>query len=376
MSRIRCEFLEGFFGVTPPAAQADPQGFVAGLDPPVIIDEVQRVPGLALAIKAAVDADRKPGRFLLTGSANVLLLPGVSESLSGRIEIHTLWPLSQGELAQKPDNFVDALFRTKLSIAGLAGEDWNQTVSRMAQGGYPEMLQRGTEERRHAWFGSYITTILQRDVRDITNVRDLGDLPRLLALVASRATSLLDYADLARSLSIPQTTLKRYIGLLEATFLIRTVPAWSTNIGKRLVKAPKILLTDTGLLVDLLGVDGSRLRTDGTLAGGTLENFVALELLKQRGWSKLQPNLFHFRTSSGEEVDLVLEDRAGNVVGVEVKASATIDAGHFKGLKVLADAAGDRFVRGVVLYGGKEAVPFGKNLHALPLSALWHNTAA
>jgi predicted AAA+ superfamily ATPase len=362
--------------VTLSAAQADPQGFVAGLDSPVIIDEVQRAPSLALAIKGAVDADRKPGHFLLTGSANVLLLPKVSESLTGRIEIHTLWPLSQGELEATPDNFIDALFKTKFSTAGIEAEDWNQTVSRMVQGGYPEMLQRQTEERRQAWFGSYITTILQRDVRDITNVRDLGDLPRLLALVASRASSLLDYADLARSLSIPQTTLKRYTGLLEATFMIQTLPAWSTNIGKRLVKAPKLLLTDTGLLVHLLGIDSSRLRSDRTLAGGVLENFVALELLKQRRWSKAQPNLFHFRTSNGDEVDLVLEDRAGNIVGVEIKASATIDASHFKGLKVLADATGDRFVRGVILYGGKEAVPFGKNLHALPLSALWYNAPA
>ncbi len=362
--------------VTLSAAQADPQGFVAGLDSPVIIDEVQRAPALALAVKAAVDADRKPGRFLLTGSANVLLLPKVSESLTGRIEIHTLWPLSQGELEQVPDNFVDALFKTKLATTGIVAENWNQTVQRMVQGGYPEMLQRLSEERRRAWFGSYITTILQRDVRDITNVRDLGDLPRLLTLIASRASSLLDYADLARSLSIPQTTLKRYTGLLEATFLIQTLPAWFTNIGKRLVKAPKLLLTDTGLLVHLLGVDSSRLRTDRTLAGGMLENFVALELLKQRGWSKLQPKLFHFRNSNGDEADLVLEDRAGNIVGVEVKASATIDASHFKGLKILADAAGDRFVRGVVLYGGKAAVPFGKNLHALPLSALWHHLGA
>jgi hypothetical protein len=357
--------------VTLSAAQGDPQGFIAGLDSPVIIDEVQRAPALALAIKAAVDADRKPGQFLLTGSANVLLLPKVSESLAGRIEIHTLWPLSQGELEETPDNFVDALFKAKFSTASITAEDWNRTVARMAQGGYPEMLQRQTEERRQAWFGSYITTILQRDVRDITNVRDLGDLPRLLALVASRASSLVDYADLARSLSMPQTTVKRYMGLLEATFLTQTLPAWFTNIGKRLAKSPKLLLTDTGLLTHLLGVDSNRLRTDRTLAGGVLENFVALELLKQRGWSKLQPNLFHFRTSNGEEVDLILEDGAGNIVGVEVKASATIDAGHFKGLKVLAEAAGERFVRGIVLYGGKEAVPFGKNLHALPLSALW-----
>ncbi len=220
------------------AARADPQGFVSGIDSPVIIDEVQRAPGLALAIKAAVDTDRTPGRFLLTGSASVLLLPRIAESLAGRIEIHTLWPLSQGELENVSDTFVDAVSSNRYTAEKTKGENWNRTVARLAQGGYPEMLQRTTEERRQAWFGSYITTILQRDVRDISNVQDLSDLPRLLALVASRAGSLLDYADLARSLSMPQTTLKRYMALLEATFLIWKLPAWFTNIGKRLAKAP------------------------------------------------------------------------------------------------------------------------------------------
>src|SRR5665213_150 len=349
--------------VTLSAAQADPRGFVAGLDSPVIIDEVQRAPMLALAIKSAVDDDRKPGRFLLTGSANVLLLPRVAESLAGRIEIHTLWPLSQGELAGVHENFIDAIFRARFSAGDITGESWNRLVERMVAGGYPEMLHRTADERRRAWFGSYITTILQRDVRDISNVRDLADLPRLLKLVASRAGGLLDYADLARGLSMPQTTLKRYMGLFEGTFLVQTLPAWFTNIGKRLVKAPKLLLNDTGLLIHLLGTSASRLRSDRTLAGGVLENFVALELLKQRGWSKLQPNLYHFRTHPGEEVDLVLEDPAGRVVGIEVKASASIDARHFKGLHALAAAAGKRFVPGVVLYGGDHPVPFAKNLH-------------
>jgi hypothetical protein len=238
-------------------------------------------------------------------------------------------------------------------------------------GGYPEMLKRQEEERRRAWFGSYIMTILQRDVRDISNVRDLGDLPRLLALVGSRAGSLLDYADLARGLSMPQTTLKRHMGLLEATFLIQTLPAWFANIGKRLVKSPKVLVNDTGVLTYLLGIDAERLKNDPTLGGGILENFVALELMKQRGWSKGKPGLFHFRTHGGEEVDLVLEDAAGRVVGIEVKASGTIGGGHFKGLRALAEVAGERFVRGIVLYTGSEVVPFGKNLHAAPLPTLW-----
>jgi predicted AAA+ superfamily ATPase len=353
------------------AAQSDPAGFVTGLDGPTILDEVQRAPGLALAIKAAVDAHRKAGRFLLTGSASVLVLPKLSESLAGRIEIHTLWPFSQGEIEKQRDTFIDACFQNRFQPKDTPAEGWSKLVNRIIPGGYPEMLNRSSADRRQAWFGSYITTILQRDVRDISNIRDLADLPRLLTLVASRAGSLLDYADLARCIGIPQTTVKRYMALLEATFLVQTLPAWFTNIGKRLVKAPKVYLNDTGLLAHLLGVDADRLRSDSTLGGGVLENFVAMELLKQRGWSKTKPALHHYRTHGGDEVDLVLEDRAGRIVGIEVKASASIDAGHFKGLKALADAAGDRFVRGIVLYSGNAAVPFGKNLIALPMPTLW-----
>lgn len=353
------------------AAESDPTGFIAGLDGPVIIDEVQRVPGLALAIKAAIDTNRKPGQFLLTGSAKVLVLPKLSESLAGRIEIHTLWPFSQGEIEGHFETFIDSVFRSKFQPGNPAAEGWPKIVTRLVQGGYPEMLNRAGADRRQAWFGSYISSILQRDVRDISNIRDLADLPRLLALIASRAASLLDYADLARGIGIPQTTLKRYMGLLEATFLVQTLPAWFTNIGKRLVKSPKLLLNDTGLLTHLLGADAARLRADPTLAGGILENFVAMELFKQCGWSKLQPTLHHFRSHNGEEVDVVLEDRAGRIVGIEVKASASINAGHFKGLKALAEAAGDRFVRGIVLYSGTTAVPFARNLIALPLGELW-----
>ena len=267
----------------------------------------------------------------MTGSANVLLLPKLSESLAGRIEIHTLWPLSQGELAGNQDSFIDAVFKSRFNADKTKGENWHKLVPRLVRGGYPEMLHRTETQRRRAWFGSYITTLLQRDVRDISNVRDLADLPRLLSLLASRAAALLDYADVSRSLSMPQTTLKRYVGLLEATFLIQMLPAWFTNIGKRLVKSPKLLLNDTGLLVHLLGADADRLRNDPTLGGSIVENFVAMELLKQRGWSKLQPNIFHFRTHNGDEVDVVLEDRSGRIVGVEIKATATVGRGPLQG---------------------------------------------
>ena len=355
------------------AAKSDPQGFIAGLDGKVIIDEMQRAPELALAIKSAVDIRRVPGRFLLTGSANFLLLPKLAESLAGRIEIHMLWPLSQGEMARNRDNLVDAVFRRRFTVKPGVTEGWQKLAVRLARGGFPEILQRKDAERRAAWFGSYINTILQRDVRDIANIRDLSEFPRLLRLVAGRACSLVDYAGISRDLAMPQTTLKRYMGLLEATFLVQTIPPWSVNTDKRLVKSPKLLLNDSGLLVYLLGCDVARLRRDPMTGGKVLENFVAMELLKQRGWSKAQPNLFHFRTHGGDEVDLVLESKDGRVSGIEVKASATVTSNDFKGLKALAEVAGDRFVRGIVLYAGETVVPFARNLLAIPVSSLWNN---
>jgi predicted AAA+ superfamily ATPase len=355
------------------AAESDPSGFIDGLSDSgarTVIDEVQRAPGLALAIKAAVDSNRRPGQFLLTGSAHFMVLPKLADSLAGRMEIHTLRPFSQGELHGQRDAFIDAIFGQRF-LPGIGDSlSWKQLAPRIVQGGYPEMIRRLDSTRRRSWFESYITAILQRDVRDISNVRDLDEMPRVLTMAASRAAGLLDYADISRSLAMPQTTLKRYMGLLEATFLIHLLPAWSVNIGKRLVKAPKLLLNDTGLLLHLLGA-ADRLATDTMLGGPVLENFVALELFKQQGWSRLRPEIHHFRTHSGDEVDLVLEDGEGRVVGVEVKASGTVTAGDFKGLRVLAEAAGARFVRGIVLYTGDTPVPFAKNLMALPVTTLW-----
>ncbi len=225
--------------------------------------------------------------------------------------------------------------------------------------------------RRNAWVGSYVTTILQRDVRDLANIDALSSLPRLLQLIASRPMGLLNYADLARSSGMPQTTLKRYLALLEATFLVRSLPPWFANLGKRLVKAPKLLFSDTGLMSHLIGADARRLELDRDLFGDLLENFVVMELTKQTGWNRSRPALFHFRAHGGEEVDVVLEHPSGKLVGVEVKATATASAGMFKGLKAFAEATGKRFHRGVVLYTGSEVVPFGARLHALPVSALW-----
>src|SRR5574340_996593 len=229
------------------AANADPAGFLAGLPGAVVLDEIQRAPGLFLAIKAQVDQKRQAGRFLLTGSANVLLLPALSESLAGRMEIVTLWPLSQGELDNAQERFVDTLFAETPSFSCDGGEDRDNLIAKVLRGGYPEVVARPAADRRNAWFGSYVTAILQRDVRDLAHIEGLTDLPRLLSLLAARLGSLLNLAEISRSIAMPQTTLKRYMTLLQATFLVQPLPAWSGNLGKRLVKAPKLFLNDTGL---------------------------------------------------------------------------------------------------------------------------------
>jgi predicted AAA+ superfamily ATPase len=354
------------------AIKTDPAGFLAGLSGPVVLDEIQRAPELFVAIKAVVDRHRTPGRFLLTGSANVLVLPKLSDSLAGRMEVLTLWPFSEGELAGEQASFIDAAFAAASPTGGAAAED---ILSRILRGGFPPAVERTDPERRRAWFGSYILTILERDVREIAQIDNLAALPRVLALIAGRVGSLVNFAEVARSLAIPQTTLKRYFTLLGATFLTRLIPAWSTNLGKRLIKTPKLFLNDTGMAASLLGLTADRLRQETVLRGSLLENFVAMELLKQAGWSATKTQLFHFRTASGQEVDFLLESEAGAITGIEVKASATVTGHDFNGLRALAEMTGTRFHRGIVLYTGSETAAFGGNLFALPVSALWKSAA-
>lgn len=353
------------------AARTDPAAFIGGLDGPVVIDEVQRAPELLLAIKMAVDKERRPGQFLLMGSANVLLLPRLADTLAGRMGILTLWPFSQGEREGVRERFVDALFQESLSPPLSQRESWPQLFERMVRGGYPEAVAQEIEGRRHGWFGSYITTILQRDVRDIAAIDDLTVMPRLLSLLAARASSLLNISELSRSAGIPLTTLRRYLALLEMAFLIQVVPAWSANLGKRLVRAPKIFLSDSGLMTYLLGISKEQVEQNGTMKGPLLENLVVMELKKQITWSKTLPALFHFRAVSGQEVDIVLESRAGALVGIEVKATSTLTEKDFRPLRFFAETAGKRFHRGVLLYTGAETISFGPRLHALPISALW-----
>lgn len=354
------------------AARNDPAGFLSGLEGPVILDEVQKVPELFLAIKAEVDRHRRPGRFLLTGSANVLFLPEVSNSLVGRLEVLTLWPFSQGEKEGIRESFIDAIFSQNLPA--LSGKPINRSdllSKAVLTGGFPEILNRSRESRRMAWFDSYLTTILQREVRDLAQIEGLTLLPRLLSLLAIRGASLLNFSELSRSTAIPQTTLKRYLSLLEATFLIQPLPAWSGNLSKRLVKSFKIFFTDTGLMGHLLGFRSGQGLIEHPNIGPLLENFIVMELRKQISWSRTRPKLFYFRTQSGQEVDIILEDNRGRLTAIEVKASNTISAQDFKSIRFLAEEVGKKFHRGLVLYTGGESIPFGHRLQALPVDALW-----
>lgn len=352
------------------AAKHDPEGFLSGLGDSVAIDEIQRAPELFLAIKADVDRNRAPGRYLLTGSANVLLLPRLSESLAGRMEIFTLLPFSQGEFSGNRECFIDMIFSGSLPVFTCPDYSEKNLIEIALKGGYPEAAARSTESRRRAWFASYITTILQRDVRDLANIEGLTSMPHLLSTLATRATALLNYSELSRTAGLPQSTLKRYMTLFETIFLIEQLPAWHSNLGKRLVKASKLVLNDSGLLASLLEINLDRL-VNSRLFGALIENFVIMELKKQIAWSIIKPAMMHYRTQTGQEVDLVLEDRGGRVVGIEIKSAKTVVGHDFNGLASLAEASGENFIRGIVLYDGREQVSFGENLVAMPVSALW-----
>jgi len=353
------------------AVTRDPVAFVKNTPKPVIVDEVQRVPDLLLAIKEDIDRNRVPGRYLMTGSGNVLTLPRVSDALVGRMEVITLRPLSQGEIEGKKEDFISRVFHRDASELTAPGSDVGDIAGRILRGGYPEPLGRADMSRKTAWFDAYITTLLERDVRDLSQIQDLAALPRLLQLLATRSASLFNQSEMSRSAAIPNSTLGRYLNLLQAIFLIQTLPAWSGNLGKRLVKAPKLFLVDTGIACHLMGIENESALRNHSLAGNLLENFVVCEIVKQLSWANHRARAFHFRSHTGQEVDLVLEDAAGRVVGIEIKFADTVSTKHFKGLHHLKENIAERFLKGIVLYTGARAASFADDLLALPVSAIW-----
>jgi hypothetical protein len=350
-------------------AASDPVGFVRAMDR-AIIDEVQRAPDLLLAIKKAVDEDYRPGRFLLTGSANVMTLSRVADSLAGRMETLRLLPLARGEIIGGKPSFLSELFDGTFRSPPhpLLGEELVQAV---LTGGYPEAMARDSEDRRREWGRAYLESVLARDLRDIAAVERLTDLPRFGHLLALHSGRLVNYSQMGSDVGVSHKTAARYVGLLEQIFLVCTLPPWYSNQMKRLIKTPKLHFLDTGLLAAARGLTSDGLSRRRQELGPLLESFVHAEILRLRSAAPVHVTLYHFRDHFGKEVDVVLEREDGSLAGIEVKARASVTPSDFAGLRTLADGCGDRFVRGVVLYDGDTVVPFGERLAAVPLSCLW-----
>ncbi|MCL2804299.1 MAG: ATP-binding protein, partial [Micrococcales bacterium] len=347
------------------AALADPTGFLAGLPRPAVLDEVQRAPDLLLAVKQAVDQDNAPGQFILTGSSNVRTNRKIKDSLTGRMEIITLWPLAQAEI-HRGSNLVDALFAGTPPMVAGAVIGPGAFAAQVAQGGFPEAIRR-EGQRRDRWLRDYLDSSLDKDLRDVSDALKLEEMPRLIRLAAAQASGLVNYASLASRLGISQVTVKSYVELLETVFLLRRVPAWRPGLAAREVHSPRLHLTDTAMLLHLLGADQSRIGRDDQITGKALENFVVMEMIKQAAASSVDARVYHYRAGL-DEVDLVLESRAGDVVGIEVKASATPSLSDRRALEKLRGLAGERFKAGMVVYSGTQTIPLGDRLWAMPIS--------
>src|SRR6266700_727698 len=344
------------------AAESDPVGFL-DFDGLMLIDEVQRVPGLWLAIKNIVDRDPRPGRFILTGSARLLALQSLPDALPGRSETIELWPLSQGEIDGKPDGFVDAVFSADAVLSvGESPLHRSDYLARIARGGYPTAVQRDAPKRRDRFFSSYLSDIVVRDIKQVADIERAADMRRLITLLAARCGGMINTAKLASELTITEPTVRRYIQILETIYLIQLIPAWSSGATKRVTRAPKLMFVDSGL--------ASYLQTPrtGEQSGGLMENFVMGELARQLTWSETAAALYHYHDRDGHEVDAILEDNSGRVIGIEVKSAQSVRSEDLLGLRFLKQKLGSRMHAGYVLYCGADSLSFGDGLSCLPIS--------
>jgi len=351
------------------AALRDPSGFVRAANP-MVIDEIQRAPDLLLAIKEVVDAAYEPGRFLLTGSARVLGLRKLPDTLPGRMETIELWPLSQGEIDEQPDGFIDAVFRDGPDIVVKSDEARGGYIQRLARGGFPAAVAR-EGKRRTSFLESYVADLVNRDVTQLSSIEYGRQMRQLITILAGRVGGLLVPSKIATQVGLPRATVERYLALLEEVFLIKRIPAWSRGATTRATNTPKLAFVDSGVAVAMLGQDETSLGRITSDIGGVLESFVAMELARQTTWASQTVDLFHYRTRDDVEVDIVLQNRRGQVVGIEVKASTTASDDDFAGLRHLQARLGDDMLAGIVLYLGAQTLPFGERLRAIPVSALW-----
>lgn len=352
-------------------AREDPTAFVAG-EAPMAIDEVQRAPDLLLAIKQVVDLDPVPGRFLITGSADIVTHPRIADALPGRVDYLTLWPFSQRELAQREPTFLERAFEGSVEPAEGAPLGREGYAGRVVAGGFPEAVD-ASDRRRRRFFAGYVDSILGREIDELGSVRDAAVSSRVLRLAAARSSALTNLSALGRELGIDHKTVSNHLHALEQLFLLIRLPAWHANLGHRVVRSAKLHVSDTGMLCALVGADASRLIEDGELAGSIFETFAVIELIRQASASELSPELsfYHYRDQPGNEVDLVIERSNGEMIGIEVKATATPRPRDASGLKLLRERLGERFRQGLLLHLGPGQLPLGDRLSAIPLASLW-----
>jgi hypothetical protein len=351
------------------SAREDPVGMIRSLDR-AVIDEIQRAPQLLLAIKKSVDEDRRPGRFLLTGSANLMALPTVADSLAGRMETLSLLPLSQSEIESRSANWINSAFAGRILKVDqpALGSD---LIERVLRGGYPEAISRTSARRRVTWARQYIDAMILRDVRDVAGIEKLDQLPRFLRALAQTAGQMCNYTQLGGQVGLDGKTASRYIGVFEKMYLLKRIEVWARNRLKRVVKTSKLQFVDSGLLASLLDLNAEEVHQDRTRFGYVLETFIYGELLKHTTTADGDYHLMYYRDADKFEVDVVIESAAGQLVGVEVKAAATVKENDLRGLKKLAGLTGSQFKMGVLLYDGSETMPLGDGIWAAPLSSLW-----
>lgn len=352
-------------------AKHDPVGFIRQYAlRHVVIDEVQRVPELILPIKQSIDENRLPGRFLLTGSANALALPRVADSLAGRLEIVSLLPLAECEINGNPSTFLAKI------LSGIIPESRRvrvreQLISKVIAGGFPEALLRKEESRRVAWFNQYILSIVQKDMKDLGQIEHLDIMPRLIQVMCNQVGNLINYTEVGNTLGLSRQTVARYLQLLEQLFIFQELPAWHRNEHKRLTKTPKAHIVDSGLLCALRRINHEKINRDPQLFGSLLESYVLCELRRLASWYNEPLYFSHYRDKDQVEVDIVIETMSGDVIGIEVKASATLRKQDFHGLERLKKSVGKNFRIGMVLYDGDYTNSLSENIFSLPIGSLW-----
>jgi len=355
------------------SARRDPITFVRSACP-MVIDEIQRAPDLLLPMKELVDAEPMPGRFLLTGSARLLGLRGLPDTLPGRMETIELWPLGQSEIDGGATGFVDTLFAGR-PLAHESSASRDDYIHRIVRGGFPEAVARAGR-RRERFIESYVADLVNRDIRQLAAIERGPHLRTLIDLLSARVGQTFTNAGLARALGLSQQTVERYLTLLEEVFLIKRIPGWGASANARAVSMPKLAFVDSAIATVMMGADEDDLRRIDGPIGPLLESFAAMEIARQLPLAAHTISLFHYRTKEQVEVDLVLQNRRHDVVGIEIKASATVKDEDFRGLRHLLARLGDGFRAGVVLYLGRQTLPFGDGLQAVPLDAVWQTPAS